>query len=179
MKSRLESTREPIRETVRDSVRPSGAVEVMGRNGKILSRKRGGNVDRFFVPPEVIPEGWTYEWKRETLLGMPDTAHMQNMSANGWSPVMAETHPGLFMPNDYKGPIRRDDMILMERPAELTEEARREEQQAAKALMQAQKEQLGYALPSGFSGEHRGVQPRVSQNYQPSDVAKPRLSIEN
>lgn len=179
MKSRLESTREPIRETIRDSVRPSGAVEVMGRNGKILSRKRGGNVDRFFVPPEVIPEGWTYEWKRETLLGMPDTAHMQNMSANGWSPVMAETHPGLFMPNDYKGPIRRDDMILMERPAELTEEARREEQQAAKALMQAQKEQLGYALPSGFSGEHRGVQPRINQNYQPSDVAKPRLSIEN
>ena len=172
-----EIAKEPIRETVRESVRPN-KKEVVGRDGKALSRKRGGNVDRFYIPQNLIPEGWSYEWKRETIFGQEDTAHMMHMAENGWVPVQASAHPGYFMPEGYVGPIRRDGMILMERPIELTEEARREDVVNAKNLMQAQKEQLGLSLPTGFSDRHRGVQPRVNQSYEPSDVGRPRLAID-
>lgn len=172
-----ELAKEPIRETVRESVRPN-KKEVIGRNGKSLSRKRGGNVDRFYIPPNLIPEGWSYEWKREVTYGQEDTAHMMHMAENGWTPVPASAHPGYFMKDGHEGPIRRDGMILMERPIELTQEARREDEINAKNLMQAQKEQLGLSLPTGFSDQHRGVQPRIKQSYEPSDIGRPRLAID-
>lgn len=170
--------KEPIRETVREPVRADAGNQVVGRDGKALSRKRGGNSDRFHIPAHLIPEGWTYEWKRETLYGQEDPAHMIAMGENGWTPVDASVHPGYFMPKNYSGPIRRDGMILMERPKELTEEARAEDVALARAQMRAQSEQLGLQLPKGFSGEHNGVRPRVSQTYQASDVARPALKIE-
>lgn len=172
-----EISKEPIREDVRDSVRPNKRA-VVGRDGKALSRKRGGNVDRFYIPKHLIPDGWSYEWKRESLFGQEDTAHMMHMAENGWTPVQASAHPGYFMPDGHNGPIRRDGMILMERPVELTNEARREDEINAKNLMQAQKEQLGLSLPSGFSDKHRGVQPRVNRSYEPADVNSPKLTID-
>jgi hypothetical protein len=171
--------KEPIRETIREPVRARGKKEVVGRDGKVLSRKRGGNVDKFYIPPHIIPDGWSYEWKSEFIAGQENTSHMMGCYENGWTPVNAETHPGMFMPNDYKGPIRREGMILCERPIELTNEARAEEQEAARALTQAQKEQLGLAMPSGFTNEHRAVQPRVNQAYEPADISRPKLQIED
>lgn len=170
--------KDPIRETMREPVRARGKKEVVGRDGKVLSRKRGSNVDQFHVPEHIIPEGWSYEWKTETIYGQENTSHMMACYENGWTPVMSETHPGMFMPNDYKGPIRRGGMILCERPIELTNEARAEEEEAARALVQAQKEQLGLAMPDGFNNSHRAVQPKVNTQYEPADVNRPRLQIE-
>lgn len=170
--------KEPIRETIREPVRAKGKKEIVGRDGKILSRKRGSTTDRFFVPQNIIPDGWSYEWKSETIAGAENTAHMMHCAENGWTPVMAEAHPGLFMPNDYKGPIRRDGMILCERPIELTQEARQEESEAARQLTRAQKEQLGLAMPEGFTNTHKAIRPRINQEYEPADVARPRLQIE-
>jgi hypothetical protein len=171
--------KEPIRETIREPVRARSKKEVVGRDGKVLSRKRGSNVDKFHVPEHIIPEGWSYEWKSETVAGQENSSHMMGCYENGWTPVMAEAHPGLFMPNDYKGPIRREGMILCERPMELTLEARAEEEEAARALTQAQKEQLGLAMPEGFNNKHRAVQPKVNQVYEPADISRPKLQIED
>lgn len=172
------ASKEPVREDVRDPVR-GNHITATGRDGRSLSRKRGGNVDRFHVPPELVPRGWTYEWKRELTVGQEDTAHLISLQENGWTPVMASTHEGYFMPAGYSGPIRRDGMILMERPAELTAEARAEEQDAASTLMRTQREQLGLQLPSGFDGRHRGLPQRVSQTYAPADASRPRLRIDD
>jgi hypothetical protein len=177
--NRRDIVKEPIRETVREPVRANGKKEVIGRDGKVLSRKRGTNIDRFYVPKEAIPEGWDYEWKAQNIMGQENTAHMMSMSENGWTPVPASRHPGLFMPQGYEGPILRDNMILMERPIELTEEARAEDVAAANALMNHQRQQLGQRLPSGFSGDHAGVRPRVNRSYEPSDVNRPQLRIED
>lgn len=170
------NAREPQRESVREPGR--GRREVVGRDGKLLSRKRGGNIDKFHIPEHLIPEGWSYEWKRETIFGQEDTAHMMHMAENGWTPVQASAHPGLFMPEGYTGAIRRDGMILCERPIELTEEARAEERAAASQLMRAQKEQLGLAMPEGFTNKHAAVKPRVNQEYLPADVSRPQLKID-
>jgi hypothetical protein len=168
--------REPQRESVREPGR--GRKEIVGRDGKLLSRKRGSNTDRFHIPTHLVPDGWSYEWKRESLYGQEDTAHMMHMAENGWRPVMASAHPGLFMPEGYEGAIRRDGMVLCERPIELTEEAQAEELAAARALQQAQKEQLGLALPEGFNNKHSAVKPRVNQQYLPADVNRPVLQID-
>lgn len=169
--------REPIREDVREPIR-AGRVQAKGRDGKLLSRKRGNAQDRFYVPPEIIPEGWSYEWKAYTVVGQPQDAHQIHMAENGWTPVPAKRHEGLFMPPGHDGSILRDGLILMERPIELTMEARDEDRALSLAQTQAQKEQLGLALPSGFDQRHRGVQPQVRRSYEPADVERPRLQVE-
>ena len=176
---RRDIPREPIRETVREPIRENGKKEVIGRDGKVLSRKRGTNVDRFYVPSHLIPDGWSYEWKSQTVLGKENVAHMMHMAENGWTPVDSSRHPGFFMPGNYTGPITRDDMILMERPSELTNEARQEDIDAANALINYQRQQLGQQLPRGFSGDHAGVRPRVNRSYEPADVNRPQLRIED
>ena len=55
--NKREMDKEPIRETVREPSR-SKTKEVIGRNGKVLSRKRGNNIDKFSVPAHLIPPGW-------------------------------------------------------------------------------------------------------------------------
>ena len=177
--SRRDMAKEPIRETVREPVRANGRKEVIGRDGKVLSRKRGTNVDRFHVPREMIPDGWSYEWKAQTIFGQENTAHMMHMAENGFTPVPASRHSGYFMPEGYDGPIIRDNMILMERPLELTNEARYEDETAARTLINSRYQQLGQQLPSGFSGDHAGVRPRVNHSYEPSDVNRPQLRIED
>ena len=177
--TRRDIAKEPIRETVREPVRANDRKEIIGRDGKVLSRKRGSNIDRFHVPPEMIPDGWSYEWKSQTILGKENTAHMMHMQENGWTPVPASRHTGYFMPEGYEGPILRDDQILMERPKELTQEAREEDIAAARNLVNSRYQQLGQQLPSGFSGNHAGVRPRVNHSYEPSDVARPQLRIED
>lgn len=176
MAKQPKAPREPQRESVRTPGR--GRQEVVGRDGKLLSRKRGGNTDKFHIPAELIPDGWSYEWKRESLYGQEDTANMMHAAENGWTPVMAEAHPGMFMPSGYTGPIRRDGLVLCERPMELTEEARAEEREAARQLNQAQQEQLGLAMPSGFNNRHAGVRPRLEREYLPADVSRPALKID-
>ena len=99
---RRDLPKEPIRESVREPVRGS-RKEVIGRDGKVMSRKRGTNVDRFHVPEHLIPEGWSYEWKSQTIMGQENTAHMMHMAENGFTPVDASRHPGYFMPDGYTG----------------------------------------------------------------------------
>lgn len=176
---RRDIAKEPIRETVREPLRNNGKKEVIGRDGKVLSRKRGTNIDRFYIPENLIPEGWSYEWKAQTTMGQENTAHMMHMAENGWTPVPASRHPGYFMPEGYEGPVVRDGNILMERPVELTNEARQEDIDAANALMNYQRQQLGQRLPSGFSGDHAGVRPRINRSYEPADVNRPALRIED
>lgn len=188
-RGRPKIVREPMREEQRIPIRADGRATVEGRNGQLLQRKRGGNVDRFNIPVSLIPDGWSYEWKNETVLGQPDVAHQIHMAENGWTPVPASRHPGLFMPDGEKGAIRRDGMLLMERPNELTEEARYEERVAANNQMQGQQAQLGLSMPVGFEGRafDRGgkggkaipFNQGVRTAHGPESVERPRLQIES
>jgi hypothetical protein len=103
--------------------------------GAIRSRKRkgGGANDKFHVPLNLVPPGWTYEWKRVSVIGKEDPAYAIEMREQGWTPVPAERHPE-FMPDEHKGAIARDGLILMERPEELTREAQEEDR--VNALLQ-------------------------------------------
>lgn len=89
-------------------------------------------VDEFYISPDSVPDGWTYNWKRESTMGMNDNHHINQTLQNGWRPVQASRHPGI-MPAGYEGPVRKKGLMLMELPAVLTERAMKKHIQESKA----------------------------------------------
>lgn len=153
--------------------RASGRATAIGRDGKVVSRKLSGAVDKYDLRAMGIaaPPGWTYEWKRKTLSGMEDVDHLNALADNGWTSVPADRHAGTAG-KSKTGEIVRDGLMLMERPVELTREARAEESAAARAQIQAQNDQYRGRMPSGMSTEHPGVRPNIRGAYEqaPSEL---------
>ena len=120
------------RETVR-----AGAAVATGREGEVLTRRRIGAGDKYDVPKNEIPRGWTYQWNPVTVLGMSiNELQVQGdlqMHENGWRPVPASRHPGRWTPPGYTGSIVMDGLRLEERPESLTTEAVEEDKQRARA----------------------------------------------
>lgn len=144
-----------------------GRATALGRDNSVLTRKRPSEVDKFAIPLNLIPDGWTYEWKRKSIFGMNDDDHVTGLMENGWRPVPAERHAGQFMVRGGSGEIVRDGLLLMERPLSLTLEARAEEKQNAKMLIAIQNEQYGAKLPAGMDGNHPGARARINTSYEP------------
>jgi hypothetical protein len=147
-------TRAPVREPSRGGV--------VGRDGEILSRKRTAGIDPFDIPPEIVPQGWCYQWNVVSVVGNADVVMDQGMSMyeNGWRPVPAERHPGRFVPSGTKGQILRGGQRLEERPLVLTEEAREEEIRTAKRLISDRNDSLKLSgvknsMPDGFEMAQR------------------------
>lgn len=181
---------DPLREPV---VEPgighnSGRVVVRGRDGEELTRKRRDSSDIFHIPPEIVPENWGYQWNTVTVYEQPQTAQILAMRENGWRPVPAGRHKGMFMPADTPddAEILRDGMRLEERPMALINEAKAEELAKANVLMSDQKEQLGLVqrMPEGFSRDNpnlrRMERQGTSRTYAPApDAPRARLPIES
>lgn len=100
--------------------------------------------NRFEFDRDVIPEGQTYEWKRKSMFGQEDVENMINLDQNGWSPVPAHRHPELMGRRAVVGgEIVRGGLLLMERPQEITEEARELDTFAARSQVAQQIQRLG------------------------------------
>lgn len=132
-------------EPVRDDVR------------RVRKRKGGTSIDKFAIPPEMQAffdsQGLTVEWKRETTIGANDPSYDVLMREQGWLPVDGEQFPDYVAPG-HKGAIRRDGMVLMERPKELTEEAKAEELASARNAVAIKEQQL-HGAPDGQFQRHR------------------------
>jgi hypothetical protein len=103
-------------------------------------------VDKFSTPP--APAGWTYEWKRRTVMGWEDPSYLSSLARLGWEPVQASRHPEL-MPKGYVGSIEREGQVLMERPQEITDEVKARDLRAARQQVQIKAGQLD---PKGRGG---------------------------
>lgn len=124
----------------RENRRPviPGRAVALNRAGQPIQRAGAETgVNEFFIPPHLPPQGWSWEWKRESNVGETDPFYMSKLHQVGWEPVMYESYPGVFAP-EYddkgqatKGPVRRKGLILMERSAVLTQEAFEDETRRA------------------------------------------------
>lgn len=155
----------PIREPVREPVRQSH----MDEQGKPLRRKRKGNIDQFDIPTHIIPSGWSYEWKRNTVYNEADPAYEVALRENGWRPVPASRHPQ-YMPADWKGgTIDRGGMRLYERPMELTLEARMEDDDLAREAINIRRRQMGETPAGQLSRDHPSARrvTQVNKQYAP------------
>lgn len=146
-------TREsPVREhAYLVDVDPAVQLDRLGRDANVIRNRSGqevglkftGNEDKFAFDRSIIPAGWTYEWKTRTVKNWEWVDHQVELAQNGWEPVPAERHPGQFMPRDYKGPIERGGMILMERDDRLTHRARMLDKKMANEQVQVSRNMAG------------------------------------
>lgn len=111
----------------------------------------------FYIDPRIIPDGWSYEWKTYTVLGKENPSYQVSMAHKGWEAVPRSRHPHL-MPHNHQGEtIEREGMMLMERPLEITQEAKARDLRVARAQVRGKEEQLGGSPPGTFERDNKGA----------------------
>ena len=128
------------------------------------------SIDEFYIDPAIIPEGWSYEWKRHTLLGREDPSYQVSLARAGWEAVPASRHPEMMPVNSKMSLIERKGMILMERPMSLTNEARDVELRRARMQVRAKEQQLGSTPDGTMTRDHARVKPNVKKSYEPMPI---------
>jgi len=128
--------------------------------------------DEFFIDVSDIPPGWTYEWKRKLVLGAEDPAYQVALARAGWEPVPTSRHPS-YMPNSGNYPtIERKGMILMERPSEITDDARDNELRKARNQVRQKEAQLNSATDGHFDRSNKGDPlVKVKRSYESLKVS--------
>lgn len=134
---------------------------------RLTRRRRTANPLEY--DPRIVPAGMSYEWKRETLLGKPEVEHQIGLRENHWRAVPASRHPHLAQAGEEI--IRRRDLVLMERPKYLTEEAQMEDLQEAMAPIQSMEEVMFGTKPGEMTRNHPSVRKNayVRQQYSPGE----------
>ena len=181
------AARAAARTTSNESGRELPRGQVLGRNGEVLSRKRTASGDIFQIPPELIPDGWEYQWCAVSVIGNTEILLDQNlmMAENGWRPVPSDRYPGRFMPEGHKGNIVRGGQMLMERPKALCEEARAEDIRNAKQLISDRNDSLKLTgvrknMGDGFEmcRRYRGTGGDVRLSIDPAlDIPQPKHTL--
>lgn len=124
--------------------------------------------DEFALPD--APAGWSYEWKRKSVLGQEDPAHYVALLRMGWEPVPVSRHPEMMPGGGTYTSIERKGMVLMERPTELVEEARKIDYRRAVGQVRSKEAQLA-GTPEGTLS--RDADPRVSPKIKKGYEAMP------
>jgi hypothetical protein len=121
-----------------------------------LGEGLGEGVDEFYIDPRIIPDGWSYEWKRETVHGQPDPSYQVTLAQRGWEPVPASRHKDLVPPGWTGTHIPRKGCVLMERPKEITDEVRTQDNRRASEQVRQKEAQLGASPPGTFERDNKG-----------------------
>jgi hypothetical protein len=120
--------REPIREVMRED--------------QEFAYQPEDEDDRLKVPKDVIPDGMEYLWVTGSIYGQPQTQRLARFQRQGWVPVPASRHDGMFMPRGHKGYIEVDGLILHERSKKISDMARAHERKKALGQIRAKEAQL-------------------------------------
>lgn len=163
------ASRPPMRAAMRaESPRDRAARRAAEIRGHLGGENDG--TDEFFIPSDMIPDGWSYEWKRETVMGQEDPAYQVALARQGWEPVPASRHPEM-MPKDWnQEAIKRKGLILCERPQEISHAARMKEQRQARQQLQIKKQQLNEAPAGTFERSDPRVRANVKTSYEPMPI---------
>jgi hypothetical protein len=117
--------------------------------------------ERYEVDLSKKPAGMDYNWKAKTILGAENVEGMINYDANGWVAVPAGRHPELAGKRLTKdAEIVRGGQLLMERPTEISAEARAMDGHEARKQVADQLQRLGLA-------GHRAAGRGLKRSYAP------------
>ena len=160
----VQSPREPMREPLH---RPrAGAAErapVHEPIPRTRRRKLAAHDDQFWLPVEEIPSHLTYEWKRMANMGEENPFYLAQMRDQGWEPVPCSRHPNWVPPGYDKPHIIKGGLILMDRPVELTKEARAEEATAARRQVRDAEARLGMTPRGEMTRNFPGIENKVTK----------------
>ena len=133
---------------------------------KHLKGDSSEGADRFYIDPSIIPDGWSYEWKRKTIWGKEDPAHEVELARQGWEVVPATRHPQM-MPKGNWQTIERDGMMLMERPKVLTDDVHASNLKKARLQVRAKEAQLNQAPEGTFDRE----KPSIKKSFEAMPIS--------
>jgi len=119
------------------------------------------STDKYYIPPHIIPDGWSYEWKAYEVLGKRNPSYEVQLAHRGWEPVPRTRHPEMMPDSDQGETITRDGQILMERPKEITDEVVAADKRRARDQVRQKETQLG-AAPDGHFQRANKDQPMAS-----------------
>jgi len=167
-----------VRGEVRETLRTETSRDLAKIRADEIRKHRAGTeidvMDRYYIDPEIIPDGWSYEYKRKSVHGLEDAAYEVNLARGGWTavPVDRNARHRALMPRGNYSTVEIDGMILMERPLELTEEARDVELRRARGQVRAKEQQLASTPDGTMTREHERVRPSIKKGYEPMPVPK-------
>jgi hypothetical protein len=146
------------------------AAEIMGHLEGALDEGQ----DELALDNIVVPEGWTYEWKRQTVYGKSDPAYDTKLARTGWEAVPAHRHPAM-MPKGERGQITRDGLILMERPKIITDRVKQIMYERARAAVRLKEQQLNDAPQGTFERVDERGRPtaRIKTTHSPVEIPVP------
>ena len=123
--------------------------------------------DEFYIDPSDIPDGWDYEWKTKYVIGQEQSSHMLALRRAGWEEVPTSRHPS-FMPLETDLPfIERKGMVLMERPKEISDDARALELRRARQQVRQKESQLNSAESGQFERSNKDQSlVKINRSYE-------------
>lgn len=166
------SLREPVHTPKADPVIREPVHEPPQRTRR---RKLINSEDQFWLPVDEIPDSHkrevngeliiSYEWKRYSTVGQEDPFYIASMREQGWEPVPPSRHPN-WLPPGYTGQhILKGGLMLMERPIELSIEARLEERALAKRQVRDAEARLGMTPKGELTRNFPGIEPRITKEW--------------
>ncbi len=172
--------REQTRELAREPSR--GNATVVGRNGEELTRMRPEAGGDLYEKVKCADPEWTYQWNAVSALGKEMDEQELQMLANGWRPVPASRHPGIYSAPGYEGQIVVKGLRLEERPKRLTEEAEYEDRMRAQKQTRDQTDALRLTqakLPGADVGA-RGNRVAIDVNPRfTADIPRPQHMLDD
>jgi len=121
--------------------------------------------DEFYIPKNIVPDGWTYEWKRHTIWNQEDPAYAVQLAREGWEVVPASRHPQMMPSTWERNTIERKGMLLMERPSEISEEVRRIDLRRAREQVRIKEAQIAGAPDGTFTRDDPRVRPNIKKTF--------------
>src|ERR1022692_948410 len=109
----------PARPDLRSAQREEARLP--SRDDPRFKRRFKSTDDRFSIPKEYWPPGWTWEWKRCLVGGKEESYYLSELQMNSWEPVLAENLDPMVLRSiaplgQKSGPIIKSDQMLHQRP---------------------------------------------------------------
>jgi hypothetical protein len=162
--------RPPLRQPVESSM-DRAARRTLELRGHFTGGVLDEGADEFYLNPAIIPEGWSYEWKLFSILNEEQSSYQVTLARTGWEPVPADRHPELMPRGTKEKTVMRRGMQLMERPLEITMEARQIEREKARRQVRIKEDQLTAAPPGQFGRDNKGEPlTRLGKSYEAMPV---------
>lgn len=120
----------------RDEIRPKKTWKMRSNpNWETIDPSFEDSPDQLRIAPHLVPDGISLQWVTESVLGKPMPERLAAFERKGWTVVHNDDFDGqldgLFDKKGAQAPIRKDGMVLVARPKELTAKARRRDHMAA------------------------------------------------
>lgn len=155
-------TRDPMREPMR--------AQRYVSDEEILRMFQAEEENQFEIADNIIPRGFRYVWKCHEVYGKSDRFNPAQLEKKNMVQVMAEDHPGYFMPKGHTGHVIRDGLGLYKMEAHDYSLRERYDQIMAKRQVQDQEQVLGIAPAGHGPRDHPALRPQIRTNYEAFDV---------